>query len=853
MNSFLVKYVIDHIWCSPEQDYQHLFKPMRISPTRGALRYANVEWKKIPLPTKEDTYHIYQIGQLSSIYLNMVSDQSFWVNVMSLMNECKVMINLYSHLGLHYPRHHCFMMKTRSNNLLIAVREHPKVGNLRVDHLYARFYSNAYFRSTRSNDVEETFFIDGKTIEERRDILLIKDKMNHYVGLNREKVSIFHNGYLVDGIVPGNVSVGDSIEFVIDSSVYEKKDFAIKTLETFHSTKDELKKYLLSRLKGSTDSIDFYDDVDFWIIDKTVTPYKGIFYHKKDEKSVRMITHKDYALPVQNLVNQILGHMEWVSIHDLHIRLHIRKSGYQRALVKHHQRIRDLYRLTDDQVLRAMVGAQSLIPEWKASQLEASLYTQLMEASLEEITPERVQQTLGYNAISQLVADTPQYPIKVAGHSQIYPPFKLQSNSTFFEYDVKGRLVNFYYHPSGYTYYVRNEAIKYVQGIVGKGENSTSTTYNRACVVVGEDYDFKTYYSPIVDGKPTFEWVEGILDEDYGYHEGTVIWLKPLEDYFVAVRDERAFLAKTIHRPIKEGIIEFTLTAMDQLGDEVIELPVHLPMGKLELFLNGHPIIEGLDYFVQWPKVIICNKEFIEKDAEHQRITIRCTGFMLGIERPPPAEFGFIKHGLLSKNNRYDIRDDKVMRFIIDGRLWDKSELEFAENHDGVQITGVREGAPYLIDDIIVPMKSLIDTTTFEFREQSRQLDQRVSDYLTPRLPEALINDLSIIERRYELYSPFIAKIHHDLRTLSFYPEMITSHYSDDDIKLWVKEYEYLLAFDPCLHGVDDRYVVVHPHHLDTVTTLDIYQYTFLQRLSKVYLNNRVDLSYHVSIKEGWI
>ena len=61
------------------------------------------------------------------------------------------------------------------------------------------------------------------------------------------------------------------------------------------------------------------------------------------------------------------------------------------------------------------------------------------------------------------------------------------------------------------------------------------------------------------------------------------------------------------------------------------------------------------------------------------------------------------------------------------------------------------------------------------------------------------------------------------------------------------------LEIDPIRNGVDDRYVIVHPHEKNVEVIINIYRYKFLERVIKIYLNNRVDLTPHITIKEGLI
>ena len=103
------------------------------------------------------------------------------------------------------------------------------------------------------------------------------------------------------------------------------------------------------------------------------------------------------------------------------------------------------------------------------------------------------------------------------------------------------------------------------------------------------------------------------------------------------------------------------------------------------------------------------------------------------------------------------------------------------------------------------------------------------------------------------VFSAFASKILYDMVNRFLEPEGYDAHYSEVNIKEWLKGYEWLLEFDPCRRVVDDEYVAIHPHNLFVEIELNIYQYTLLQRAVKYYLDDKVDLSRFISIKEGWL
>jgi len=852
MFEYLVNHAHNNVWCTPDQDYQFIFKPARITGSRGVLNQVKVEWQTYRLPTLKEVYHVYQIGQVHPRLLGILPDDDTWHCFSELSDVDNLVVDLYTKAGIELPRGECFFMRTRNRNIVLALKHIPRVVDQVNNPVFVRFYSNAYFSSDRSDPVHDTVYVQSFVMDRVDNYLLFQRDYHDHQKL-KGHTYLFYNGLYVHDRLPTEVAVGDRLEFVYDSTITQVIDLPINTLETFVSELDGKRKYLVHVPKRVGDRIEYRDDIDFWLLDKNGEAFKGVYYHKNQEDSVRMVTHKDYSLPVPYLVGYVTDNEILTDIRNCTLRLHIRESGYDRPLVFEHNRIHELYKLDDVDIVRAMLGIDSTVSVWRAEELEKSAYTEIMRTNGRSVTPGMVQAAYGYNAITSLVAYTPQKTVHGGGRWTAELPYMLSHQATVFEYNQSGHLTGFYQHIDNSVYVTRDLGTRSIEALSGVGGIRLTTRYNEEESVLDPRYNHRFYKTPLIQDVPANYWSTAEEGVDYTVVDGKVTWSVDRNQVYTAVRDDSHFLTYTYEMEPVDGLLRFSVVAEEKRSDgNWYQQVCHLPLGKLELWLNGRPLIEHLDYFVQWPEVVITNKMYWVEGP--QQITVRCTGFCNGdMSLTPVAEFGFVEHGLLSRNRRHDIRDDKVMRVIAGGTLQHKQDLGFAENHSGVYLEGLANGTPYVIDDVIVPVRGVDGEDTYSLKSKALLIDAEISDYLTHKLPEPEIPEISPITERYMVYSPFCSKIMYDFHNGIFYPEEIKGQYSEIDIRKWCKGYEWLLAYDPTQHPIDDRYVAIHPHNLFNVVELDIYQYMFLERVISFYLDDKVDLSSFIAVKEGWL
>lgn len=850
----IVDHAIKNVWCTPDQDGQLILKPAKISPFDGVWNTAQVAFRNILLPVAATRFHVYQIGGIYPILLSLPESNSIWTSLASACNTANLVIDVYSDNGIQMPRSQIWYMVTPDRNVILAVQDQPTINvQLNTMPIYFRVYKNAYFASAMSDPVNDYIKVDGVTVNNTADILAIQTRFNASMTLPGATYA-FVNGLKVSSIDLINVKAGDVVEYVYDSTVRTIIDLPFSALHTFTSTLDSKNKYLIHYPGLGISNIDYHDDIDFFIITPVANGKgSGVYYHRNMVDAVRMVTYKDYSIPAAYVAGYLSNVSTLGDISTAILRMHIRKSAYVRPLTFENNRVEELFKLTDDKIVAAMVGVNSTVPTWTADALESSGYTQLMRSQYRDITRVLVETAYGYNAVSKILADTPSATTMVANLPSVALPYGLINKSVCYEYDANGLLINWYQHNNATVYNAVNSNAAMVEAIAGIGGPVLDEVYGGNNIPLDPTAEYRFYTCPIRSGVPTNVWTDVTNTGSYLVQNNILQWAVDPNTTYTLVRSNKYILAYDLNIMVTNGVLILTLAHQQTRNGVTSTWDMQVPMGELDLFLNGYGLVEGIDYIFNFPEIVILNKAYLQNPLTNtQKVTVRFTGFCKSdLSRTIHEDKGFIKYGLLSRNNRYDIRDDKVLRIVVGGKLFDRKQLQFSESNTGVTVPLPNNGLPYSIRDIVVPLYGLGIGDTYAARDASAVIDKSVSDYMTTLLPEPVITAPNVITGVYQLYSPFCSRIIYDLHLNNINDPRLMQQYSDSDVKAICAPYEYLLKFDPTQIGltIDPNYVAIHPHNLNTVIALTLYQYSFLQRVIAMYMNNNlVDISHFVSV-----
>lgn len=850
---YLVDHALTNVWCTPDQDMQAVVKPARLTPSLGVFNKVDVLWRSHQLPVLKARFHVYQIGQLHPQLMGLFPVSQVWTPMSEACARMSLIVNIYNVAGVQLPRTEVWYMVTYDRNLIIAVKEQPKVPiNLRTEDIFMRVYSNEYFNTMRADDATDVVYVQGATVRTTDEILALQTSYLSYKNRPVGHTQAFVNGFMVDQLDLITVKNGDVAEFVYDASVRRVQTYTVGDLLTFESTLDSKFKYLLHYAQSNSGVIDFHDDMDFYVTrPSSGGRYQGVYYHRNAEDAVRNVTHKDHSIVPAYVVSYASAN-GWADVEALKIHVFTRKSGYERPLVNEDNRVKELYKMSSEEVFAAMVGVDATVPNWKAEHLEASFYTQLMRARVTEVDLDLVENAYGYNAISKLLADTPQHVHDASGQKVIDVPYGLQARSTAYEYNADGALLGWAGHVQGAVYPARDIHCELVEMIAGDVSDRLDEHYGVETLILDPKANYRMYRCPMVAGVPNEQWEDVTDSAHYAISGGVLSWqLDPLE-WYTCARSDRTSLGYTLELSMTDGVLDFSLVTRQLRFGVLGNHTMQIPMGELDLWLNGKSLIEGLDYLVKFPKIVVINKEYlVSPQSQTQRVDVRFSGFCNpDFSRDIPDDVGFVLYGQLSHNNRFDIRDDKVMRIVIGGQLYHRSELMFSEDNPAISVLDSKNGTPYMMRDLVVPMRGYTGQTTYEMREHSQEIDQRISDYLTLKNPMVKPAEPSAIGERYAVYSPFLSKVLRDVRAGVIDNDPLKLHYNDEYVLQVCQPYEWLLEFDPtqAATSLPEQFINIHPHHVPAVLDVDIYHYKFITRVAKLYTHDRVNLSHFLRI-----
>lgn len=899
MSTILIEHAKRVVWCEPIQDSQYTIELARLTKDGGVLSGQTIDGHYVPTPQNNTPvgrpfYHMYQIGQIPPDTFSVDMEDRVWYNLVEFIPNNDVVIDVFYNNGAVVPKLYCWLYRTLRQNLILAVAQVPNTdyGTQWIDSdfvgnpirrpldrnnaaLYIRFYNNARFSSLDWTAQATNPEIPLAVVT--RYITNITDYTTFMATVATITASYGASGkglFYADGFLTAQpigyqtAYVGKMMSFIWDASIKNIQTLALTDLPTFNSVVDlnQPKHVYLSNTTPTM--IDYHDDVDFYLVSGTGLNYKGVYLNRFTADPVRQLLPNGYSLSAQALMSLRAHHPFLNNAASVFVVAVVREGGMVRGLDHQHNRIEELRQLNRVDQLGALSGVPATLPEWRADVLEDSAYVRLMGAKLQDITTQLVCDAYGYNTATRVAARPDA--VVAAGQITVPPALLLPEyplltgRRTVYAYDNTGRLQGYINDQQTSDVLLvtaaRAEVFNYLTS-----ETTTGIVFDQDVANHNlKQYGFRAYACVLINGVPNEEWVDVTDSVYYTYHPSgdinsngvpVVRWNYGLlngANLFPALKINTTAHLHTVNglSDTYPGYIRFSVNHTTNWFGTTVTRPQTLPPGDVVVYMGDvgglDTLIEGVDYYMNWPEITIVRVPSVP--MQDLVVKVRSYGFANPDTLKPFAarETGFARGGILSVNGVYDVRNDRNIRICVGGMYKQRDQVTFAE---GLQDELVTDGRPYCISDYIIPVESYTPKDTLSWRQESFEVDERVSDYLTVKnLPQQTPMPF-IVDQQWQVFSPFCsALIHAFLEGNYLDAGELDQPYDNLDVSGWVSPFVSLLAYDPCVLGYDANYVLVNAHQYAAPVTLSQKQYAFLEYVIRHYLNNQVDLTPSVTI-----
>lgn len=881
--NYLINVAIGSIWCSPEQDKQFMFEPQRISQPQGTVNKVYMLDEFYGLPVRSIRYHVYQLVTAPLSRFNIEIETNVWKRCDVLASQNNMIISVYTQNGIMRPLEDCWLLHTDTKALILAVAVNRKVeydtsDTVAADDLYTqpvfiKFYSNFYNSLPESAWTNRDVEIFGRLLKTSNDVLAMNQFYTSKLS-SPGKVYGQVNGISYPAIVPADYAIGDYVEMIYDSSISEIRIIPLADAPVFESTLDNNNKYLIN--PGiNANSIRFYDDFDFYLTKVVSGRHRGAYLHRNRAQNIRMVTHDTYSIPDPYLQSVMVGHNPPLStdIRSLYIVIVYRSAMNFRDLVDVHNRVGEMYRLNtllDNPII--LKEPNIALNEWKMASLEASYYNAVMKLPYNQLSNAGVARAFGYHPLAKRLGKST--------HARVGSTFELpvgvRSACTVFEYNAAGSLLGYYSHTSGNNYSYQNGTctkIEVVSGLATSGYEFQQAVGSNT-IEAGVGYRLYRLVSNNLEDVTRLTNLYTIATAPNGTR--TVSWTGS-GTYFIV--NDKYF-----------PMIDFTFTSGEPVMSVAFEagigVPLKVPFTDIDVWLNGKPLVEGIDYIVKYPSILVCCAKHTLPLGQANRVIARARGLRAGVTYRPTTQVGFIEYGLLSNNQIEDFHGDQNLRVIANGGLLLNEEVTYNQNGSNVYLSnslyysedadlgattvansgtlvtlGLNanhplNGIPYSIRDNYVGLSQWVTIDPIELREEAIGFDARMNAFVTANRTRVIptINNNILIP--YRLFSPTLAGIIRDLLADQIPHQAYRKDNLDKgEITTLLAPWLGLLPQDPAdtrnYTKFDGTVVRIHPHPYTTAVEIDTYSWLLLEFISQNFLGGRVDVSLDIVVNDN--
>ena len=643
------------------------------------------------------------------------------------------------------------------------------------------------------------------------------------------------------------MSIGDTIEYIIDPSIKDIREYTLIHLPIYTSSNDNTTKSIIS-MDAVTDDI-FVDDIEFFISGQLSNGQRiGSYFPRLSIPTIRQLTYKDWSLNSQLINNAINTLSQFKDVNQVlsNISIHVirRDNKQTRISWQDNNNIGDLMNLSSLYRQQALSGVNANLSIWQANTLETcplNIFTELVYADLNYISMQYVYSRKAaqqYLELPYIKPNATQYslPIISGNAGGILLTFDPDgSNATI--NSISANTPNYTYSGKGYELFF-------------PGLDSTSSldllipANNTDNVVVDYGFDIFVYYKDqgtllVATLNQDYFLVDSISNDPNTNSSTAIHWNNVITQYDRYVRTA-------------QSVVMFTKTV--SLSDMVNGIDVYnnrirqndIGMETLFVFLNGKYLIQNLDYVLYNGIVYVISKPDYFSDPS--TITVIYAGLPnQSLSFVPEINAGFVQFGKVAVDGKYELLPYRDKLFFINGNAVSINDLATSENYQDITNNNVtyQDGSPYAVVSRPHYVRQDIIDNICQSKAAEIIKDTNISNFLSIVNPQPIPTGNIVIPNRYQVVSQILHRLITDIVS-GVFPEIVDNEFTNDEVVTAMTGYLYLLHIEPMnLANIDSKFVVIIPTWSNTIISVNANEFAFITAVNNVILNNSVEFLNH--------
>ena len=684
----LRNYANNNAWGKPHVDKHFLINPNKLTSDYGVRGSFSLPGFSYPVPTTTKTYVVYGFGGINPAFLGMFGQNHMWRSLEEISVSEDIVINAFiNHRSLVLSGVHVLLID--NSYLVFAVEKELNKAMLGNDmELYIRFYSNSFFTSDEGLNHVGVLMKSTKVNDLQDAATLLSDyNLRNYVDIGN--TYWFRNGYLTNKPAVSRIDLGDTLQYVWDSSGQGYFDLPYDDLTVFTSTLDSRPKYLILMPEYFGNKFTFFDDLDIYICGyDSDNQMKGMFYDRVVESDLRQVGYCDWSIDVSRVNAFISEQSGEILSTRVFIRVYVRQTSDIDMQVGDGQFLRDLYSIDYSTRDNILAGTVATLPFWKAAALEESSFMNWVGRKSSELTIENVKGVFNHYGTMQAL----QIPVATSG--QWIMPELAKEASLVINFDTNGDLHSIVKY--GYnTIHSKENGITNIMVLCGEEVTSGIALDTVSLPIDGPcgNYDQERFYFDTSENK----WTLAALGTDYTYDSltDTVTWSEEHIDGELRKRQSNIYATRSLvcsFEELGEAIDIFEDGSIAETG---------FGFTSVYVWINKKRGVEGLDYTVDGFKVYVTNRHYVKYDLDKYGEVVPVSIVIVAAGLTSDArenDFGFIANNMVNHNMSVELVRNRNLTLFINGQYRELESVYLAEDYHGDDVvtftnTAIREWA----------------------------------------------------------------------------------------------------------------------------------------------------------------